>query len=387
MKAFVFTDEALRGQAGRFVWLSIDTEKAQNAAVRKMLKIRALPTFFWIEPDSQTVAFRWLGGATVDHFSTLLDHGDRAVRTLWAERGNGAGETLEDELARADRLSAAGSDSEAVVVYEDVLTRAPVDWPDYGRALESLLFTLYQSGGAEKGAELARASFHRVRGTPSAANTAALGLDMALGLPAEHPKRAEHVAFLEKAVTMVLEDPTLDLGDDDRSGVFMSAISAREAAGDSVGAHALTERWAAFLEQAAAKAPTPDARAVFDSHRLSAYLELGQPERAIPMLEASERDLPNDYNPPARLAIIYRNLKEYDKALSASDRALAKAYGPRRLGYLQTRADILLARGDTPAARKTLEDAVREAEALPDGQRSDRTIAALKKKLEELPKS
>ena len=71
------------------------------------------------------------------------------------------------------------------------------------------------------------------------------------------------------------------------------------------------------------------------------------------MLEASERDLPDDYNPPARLAAAYKAMKRYDDALAASDRALAKAYGPRKIGILQTRADIYTAQGDVPSARKT----------------------------------
>ena len=103
------------------------------------------------------------------------------------------------------------------------------------------------------------------------------------------------------------------------------------------------------------------------------------------MLQASERDLPDDYNPPARLAMAYKAMKKYDEALAASDRALAKAYGPRKLGILQTRADIYAARGDAAAARKTMEETLRYAEALPSGQRSDKTIAALKKKIETMP--
>jgi tetratricopeptide (TPR) repeat protein len=103
------------------------------------------------------------------------------------------------------------------------------------------------------------------------------------------------------------------------------------------------------------------------------------------MLRASERDLPDDYNPPARLALAYKALKNYDEALAASDRALAKAYGPRKLGILQTRADIYKDKGDSAAARKTIEEAVKVAESLPDGQRSERAIASLKKKLETLP--
>ena len=146
----------------------------------------------------------------------------------------------------------------------------------------------------------------------------------------------------------------------------------------------LSER-AAFLEGEAARAKSPEARAVFDSHRLSTYLALGQPERAIPMLEASEQDLPEDYNPPARLAVAYKAMKKYDEALAASDRALARAYGPRKIGILQTRADIYAAMGDPGAARRTMEETLRYAEGLPPGQRSEKTVASLKKKLEAMP--
>ena len=33
MKAFVFTDESLREQAGRFVWLELNTDRAENAEI------------------------------------------------------------------------------------------------------------------------------------------------------------------------------------------------------------------------------------------------------------------------------------------------------------------------------------------------------------------
>jgi hypothetical protein len=78
-------------------------------------------------------------------------------------------------------------------------------------------------------------------------------------------------------------------------------------------------------------------------------------------------------------------LKRYDEALAASDRALARAYGPRKIGILRTRAEIYVATGDPGAARRTMEETVRYAESLPPGQRSDKTVAALKKKLEAIP--
>ena len=44
MRATVFTDPALTRHAGRFVWLSLDMEKPQNAAARKQIEAMA-PTF------------------------------------------------------------------------------------------------------------------------------------------------------------------------------------------------------------------------------------------------------------------------------------------------------------------------------------------------------
>ncbi|MGZ5428153.1 MAG: thioredoxin family protein, partial [Thermoanaerobaculia bacterium] len=64
------------------------------------------------------------------------------------------------------------------------------------------------------------------------------------------------------------------------------------------------------------------------------------------------------------------------------DRALARSYGPRKLVILQARARIYADKGDSQAARKTLQDAVAWAEALPKEQVSERQIAALKKQLE-----
>jgi tetratricopeptide (TPR) repeat protein len=210
---------------------------------------------------------------------------------------------------------------------------------------------------------------------------AASGLDCALGLPGDHPRRGALVESLLVAVREVVSDPAIPVAADDRSSVFGVLVGAEQSLGDSAAARATAGAWAAFLETEAARAATPEARAVFDSHRLGAYLELGQPERAIPMLEASERDLPEDYNPPARLALAYLELGRHEEALAASDRALARVYGPRKLRVLSTRADIQTAMADTSGARRTLEDALALAESLPEGQRSERTIAGLKRRL------
>ncbi len=382
MRAFVLSDKSLTRHAGRFVWLEIDTERAINAALRKRLAINALPTFFVLDPATEKVTLRWVGGATLPQLEVIFEDAHRVAARPARAASPTAPADANDALARADPLYGEADYAGAATAFEAALALAPEGWPAYRRALESLLFALQQTGDDERAAKLARETLPRLRHTSSAANVAATGLDCALELPADHSQRAELIAALEAAGREVAADSGLAFAADDRSGLYGSLVDARKDAGDDAGARQVATRWAAFLEGEAARAARPDRRVVFDSHRLAAYLELGEPERAIPMLEASARDYPDDYNPPARLALAYKAMKRWDEALAASDRAVARAYGPRQLVILQARAEIFTGRGDGAEARGTLERALSLAESFPPGQRSESGIASLRKKLE-----
>ncbi len=376
MRAFVFTDASLKRRAGQFVWLSIDTEKGGNAAFLEKYPIEALPSYFVLD-GSGHVALKWVGGATVRQVDRILEDGRRAV----AGRESGADEIL----ARADRLYGENKSAEAAEKYRDALAKAPSGWPRYARTVESLLFALQRVKDFRGCAETAREAFPKLRETVSSANVAGSGLDCALSIRAEEPARAELVAALAADAREVVAARRAGVAVDDISSVSLTLAEEREAAKDAEGRRRVLSDLAAYLEGEAARAKTPDARAVFDSHRLTAYLQLNEAERAIPMLEASERDLPNDYNPPARLAVAYKALKRWDDALKASDRALAKAYGPRKIGMWITRADIFSGMSDAAAAKGAIEQALSEAEAFPPGQRSENQIASLKKKLAAMP--
>jgi tetratricopeptide (TPR) repeat protein len=378
MRAFVFTDAALTRQAGRFVWLSIDTENAVNAGFLRKYPVDVWPSMFVIDSASETAAMRWVGGATTAQLLGILSDGERAVR-----RASGG---FEEALARADRNYAAGKNAEAAKGYRDAIAKAPPSWPRYGRTVESLLFALDASHDPAGCVQIARDAFARVRHSPSAVGVAGSGLGCAVGLPADSAHRAERIAEFERDVRDVMADPKIAMSGDDRSGLYQTLIDAREDAKDAEGQRKLTEEWSAFLDRAAGEAKTVEQRTSFDSHRLSAYLALKEPEKAVPMLERSEKDLPDDYNPPARLALAWKEMREWDKALAASDRALAKAYGPRRLGILRTRAEIYQGKGDVATAKKTLERAIAEAEALPEGQKNAGMLAGLRKRLEALDK-
>ena len=377
MRAYVFTDKTLQRRAGQFVWLSLDVEKAENAAYKKRYGVDALPMFFVLDPKTEKAALRWVGGATVPQLQKILADGLIAVRS-----GRPGAEA---PLARADRLYGDGSYPEAAVAYREALPKLPPASSQYGRATESLLYALQKTEKYSDCAATAEDAFARLERSSSVANVAATGLDCALQMPEGDPNRANRIASLKSDSERIVAAPRPDIAADDVSAVYEVLANERAWAKDEAGRRKILQERAGFLEAAAARAKTPDARAVFDSHRLGVYLELNEPGRAIPMLQASERDLPGDYNPPARLAVAYRAMKNYDEALAASDRALAKAYGPRKLGILQTRADIYKEKGDTAGSHRTLEEAIRLAESLPEGQRSEKTIASLRKKLEASP--
>ena len=377
MRAFVFTDKALAKHAGQFVWLSIDTEKAKNAPFTRKYPIRAWPSLYVIDPDKEKIALRWVGGATVAQLEKLFADGEAAVK--------GAGANSAEALAQADALYGEGRYAEAAGPYRSALRAMPPNDPQYGRVVESLLFCFQVNHDDADCAKLAREAMPRLRASASAANLASSGLDCALNLSPDAPGRADAVAAFEGDARAVLADPNLMLAADDRSAVYSSLVSAREDAKDAGGARRLADQWVAALDEAAASAATPEQRTALDPNRLSALDSAGRLELAIPMLKQSEKDFPEDYNPPARLAYVLLKLKRYDEARAAADRALTRVYGPRRIRVLSTIADIQQGQGDRGAARKTLEDALAFAQALPEGQRSEDQVASLKKKLEAVP--
>lgn len=339
MRANVYTDASLERYAGRFVWLSINTEDATNAAFLKRYPIPALPTLLVLDPKRDEVTLRYVGGATTPQLRKLLDESERTVRA----RALSAADTT---LGKADRLASDGKHAEAAKAYDQAIAVAPRSWRNLGRAGESLIFSLSMAEEQERCAARALALYPRVKGTSSAGNVAATGLSCAAALAKENSKRWDLLDKLEKATRETFDDRKIVMSDDDRSGLYIALIEARDAAGDEEGAVKLKHEWSTFLERAAAGAKTPEQRAVYDSHRISAYLELNTPEKAIPMLEASERDFPSDYNPPARLALAYKAMKDYDRALAASDRALARAYGPRKINVYSVRSDIYKEKGE-----------------------------------------
>ena len=194
-----------------------------------------------------------------------------------------------------------------------------------------------------------------------------------LGCARDAGKKAE----VDRLLNLALRDAAARDGHllaDDRSALYEEAVTTKNERGDAAGARTLAEEWATFLEGEAARAKTSEARASLDPLRLGAYLALGEPARAVPMLLQSEKDFPGDYNPPARLGRVYLEMKRLDDADKAADRAAARVYGPRAMRVFALKADIAKARGDRAGETKALEEALARSEAsvLTQGQKAIR---------------
>lgn len=307
MKSYVFTDPALASFADRYVWLAIDTERDQNAAFVAKFTHEALPTLWLVDPETEQVTWRWSGTLTVAEL-------------------------------------------------RDALTKDAKDAQSPTRAAHDRVMQLAK-GDEAACAKLALSEAKTLpRGTPRA-DVLATGLDCAHS--AKLATETDELAALAAKDAASADGALLA---DDRSALYEAVVEVKKAKGDDAGAKALATEWAAFLEAEAAKAKTPSARAVFDAHRLGAYLALGRPDRAVPMLEASERDFPDDYNPPARLAKAYLEMKKLDDAAAAVERARKRVYGPRVMRVLALAADVAKMRGDRAGERAALEEALARTE-------------------------
>ena len=334
MRAFVFTDKALERQAGRFVWLSINTEKRENAPFLAKYPVEGLAVVLRHRPglreDRPPLGGRRDGAA------------DRA-RPGRRRAGGAAARPRRGRLSRTRTgLYAEGKYAEAAAAYRKALEthearRAVLR--AHGRVASLRALDPGQNG---RRARRSRGTPTRIsRSTPSAANVAGSGLDCALEMKDGDPQKAELVAALAADAREVVSGAKAGLAADDVSALLGSLADEREAAKDPAGRKKVPRAVGGVPRGRGREGE--DARGARPSSTRTGRPSTSRsasPSASIPMLEQSERDFPDDYNPPARLALAYGAMKKYDEALAASDRAMARAYGPRKLVVYRTRVDI-----------------------------------------------
>jgi tetratricopeptide (TPR) repeat protein len=354
MKEYVLPAPEMQTLANTFVWLSIDSEKAENADFLERFPTTSIPTLWVIDAATERAVLKWVGAATAPELVTLL--GDAARARTEATVGEAAADAL-----RGDQAAAAGKSEEAVTAYREALSKAPRDWARRPRVVEALsrkLLDLERYAGC---VELTATEITRLPAGTPLANLVMNGLSAAAELSPGAPA-LQHVPLLVREGIRIAEDQSGAMLIDDRSGIFKALVEALADRPDE--AKRLAQSWTKVLEGAAAQAKTAASRTVWDPHRLEAYMATGEVEKAVPMLEQSARAFPDDYNPRFRLARAYFELHRYEPALTEIKRALERASGPRKLRIFMLKADILEAQKDRAGARSAIGEAVEFANQL-----------------------
>lgn len=376
MRAFVLPDPALKPLANAFVWAGIDSERASNASFLKRFPTRNLPTLWVIDSATEQPLLKWIGAATAQELILLLSD----TRQQGSAEAGSAEATA--EWLRGNRATADGNAAEAIDHYERALHSAPDTWSLRSRAAETLSMRYAETGAQREAYALAQQLARTLPPGTSRLNVVLNGVDAGAEL-AEAGTPPEGLSELYALAARIADDPGPSVLLDDRSSLYLSLVQAQRTSSPAQ-SRQLAERWRKVLEDEAARAPLPAARRVWDAHRLEAYMALGETEKALPMLQQSEREVPDDYNPPARLARAYLTLGQLEPAEAAIERALARCEGPRKLRLYLLKSDILLARQQRDGAVDTLRAALQYASDKQLGSQYDKLRQSIERKIASL---
>lgn len=369
MQAHVL-DPAHVPELSSVVLLSIDTERESNAAFLAEYPIGVWPTFYLLDPRTRSVRGRWLGAATAVELSQ------------WIRETSGSQTGAEQLALEADGLAAQKALDEAATRYRAALAAAPLDWPRRSTTLVSLLSALSKQKNDSSCLELAVQELANLPPSVASVDFASTALSCADRAPTDvNARKLRELA--EKTLSRDCSSKAPGVAVDDQADACGSLRHAREVLGDRAGARIAAEQGLAVIEKGTAGAP-PKQQAIYDWERSATLIFLDRSAEAEAILLERERQLPRSYNPSHYLARLYRDRKRWDEGLAAIERALAKAYGPRRIGFLGVKAELLRGKGEIEPARQVLEQQVAEYAALPAGQRQPEAEAAARKRLEGL---
>ena len=389
MQQIVFTDPSFAADAPRFVFAALDTDRDANAAPVAKFPPAAWPTFYVVSPDEAVLA-RFVGAASTAQFHAFLDAGARA------HAGGTAGP--DTRLLAAERALAAKDLATAEQELTAALAAAPRDWARRPDALVSLIGAKQKRGDMIGCVELAERSMGDTGSAASATDFLYFAAACATALvePADKADKgarpdAATVARVkrlrEAAVARwqkLIDDPAAPLTVDDRSDAMANLREALVALGKKADARAVAERQRALLDETAAKAGSPMGAMTYNWPRAEVYAFLERPLELVPALEKSARDLPDEYDPPARLGWIYWKGGKLDEAAKWTDAALKLVYGPRKVRVLNQRASIAAQAGDRAAERAARAEIVKTLEALPPSQTTPDAIEKARATLADL---
>ena len=354
----------LAGYAGQFVWLELNYDDARNRAFLEKYGAGSTPTFFIIDARDGHVAASQTGAMSLDGLKQFLG------------RAGAKQSPAETALVRGDALLAL-KPAEAAAAYLEALRLAPAGWPERELAEGSLAVALQNSRQWQTCAETAAAEAAGMSRGTLFARTVVAGM-WCLVSPEGAPWSKELAARLEPLATEALSLSTTVR--DHRDELFRTLMYLALSRNDKATAAKWGDRWLAELD--AIHPANDEERSAVDIARVENIGVFGDPQRILPALMASERAMPGNWNASLRVAQMEGAAGQYDAAIAACDRGLARAPGPvGRTWLLQTKGNALKQKGLAAEARHTLEEALQAAQTIPSESSRGHTVGRIRQAL------
>jgi len=363
MRAFVLEDASLpRGM----VRLSFDIEKDKNADATAAFPTKVLPTFFVVDASDGTIHGRWEGAGSVQQMRAFMTDAMRSIA-----QSHAGSLDPNDPLAMllaGHRAALKGDATEAEKQFSRALAAAPANWDHVPEAALGLITAERHDARCVDAAEK-YLNDPRMGDSSVVVDFADAALDCTEIAKADAARTKKLREAIVARVAKICRDDNPLLSPDDRADAWHVVWEARETLGDHAGALDAARARLDVIMKAVAARPEPEIATTFDGARMETLEFLGRGKDAAQFLEAQEKALPNDYNPPHRLAHVYYKLGKYSDALGAIDRAIGKGYGARKGLMLRLKADILMAMHRKQDAIAALEAQLALYKSLPDSQK------------------
>ncbi len=377
MQRFVMSDPGMKPVADEVVWASIETETEKNKPAVEQYPLDNWPTFLLIDPEGEKVLGRFLGSGSVQEIRAFVQEGVRAYAS---------GKKLEPAAAaqrEGDQARMRGELKASAEAYGRAVSLSKPADPARPERLTLAARALLKWGAPEALRACAKLGLVEARNTGDsamAADFASYVDECASQLPKTDAEAARVHALAIERLKEITAKKDAPLAVDDRSDAMANLVEMLDTAGQHDEALRTMRERAQLLEQAAAAAPDATMASTFDPHRTDTYLYLGEAPRAEKLLAQREKQMPADYNPPARLARVLLEEKKLPEAEAAVDRALSMMpRSQRRVGILGLKARVLKAAGKPADA--VVREQLEVLRALPAPQRSPEQETRLEEQL------
>ncbi len=379
MHHYVFPAPMLAPLGERVVFAAVDTDRPENSEFVATHRMSMWPTMFVLDPEDGTVVGLWPGAASA---AEVRDFIEQSLEVLDARRAKSLPDGSPLAALVAARTALAAGDPTAAAGHYQKAAMAEAATPNQrSEALVGQLAALYRAKRYKDCVQIGREHLDAVVGVARPvdfARTVASCVEKVQGLKQQKEVRGLVIARLQALV----DEPHPDASIDDRADALEGLANVLMREGRRSEAQKVHEQRIGLLEQAAAKAPTPEVAATFDYGRVVSYLALQREDDAVAMLTARIAQFPDNYEPHARLASVLHKQKSWGEALKAVERALELSYGPRRLKYLRLKASIQEGMGDQKGQLATLEQEVHGWKKLVVGEANRAAYEAARKRFE-----